>query len=263
MELHLKEKKALITGSSRGLGFATARLLAQEGTIVTINSRDAGKLDAASKQITSETQATVFPVAGDVADPQFVETLVQEAATQMGGLDILITNAGGPPAGGFESFNDSAWQKAVDLSLMAHVRLIRAALKYLKQSHAASILTITSVSVKQPIQNLILSNSVRAATVGLTKSLALELGPMGIRVNSILPGWTATERVSELLSTRAKANGTTLEDEMTKQAKECALGRIAKPEEFANVAVFLVSPAASYVTGVMLNVDGGSYKGIF
>jgi 3-oxoacyl-[acyl-carrier protein] reductase len=144
---------------------------------------------------------------------------------------------------------------------MAHVRLIRTMLPALKQSLAASVLTVTSFSVKQPINNLIISNSVRSATIGLTKSLALELGSQGIRVNSILPAWTATERVNVLLANRAQANGTTLEEERARQAKESVFGRIASPDEFARAAVFLVSPAASYLTGVMLPVDGGMYKG--
>jgi 3-oxoacyl-[acyl-carrier protein] reductase len=144
---------------------------------------------------------------------------------------------------------------------MSHVRLIIAALPYLCRSKAASVLTITSYSVKQPIPNLVLSNSIRAATVGLTKSLALELGSAGIRFNSILPGWTATERVTELMTFRAKQNGTTAEYEIDKQSKDSPLGRMGTPEEFANAAVFLVSPAASYITGVMLTVDGGMYKG--
>jgi 3-oxoacyl-[acyl-carrier protein] reductase len=186
---------------------------------------------------------------------------VAETVRALGGLDILVTNAGGPPAGAFESFDEAAWQKAVELSFMSHVRLIRAALPYLRQSSAASVLTVTSYSVKQPIPNLVLSNSIRAATVGLTKSLALELGREGIRFNSILPGWTETERVTELMSFRAKQNKTTVEEEIARQSKDSPLGRMGRPEEFANAAVFLVSPAASYITGVMLTVDGGMYKG--
>lgn len=261
MDLQLKDKRALITGSSRGLGYATALVLAQEGCRVAINSRDAAKVSAAARVIGAETGTQVIGLAGDVADPDVPERLVGEAARAFGGLDILITNAGGPPAGAFDSFNEAVWQKAVDLSLMSHVRLIRAALPYLKQSKAASVLTITSYSVKQPIPNLVLSNSVRAATVGLTKSLALELGPAGIRFNSILPAWTETERVYELMKSRAAHNQTTLEEEIARQSKDSPLGRMGKPEEFANAAVFLVSPAASYITGVMLTVDGGMYKG--
>jgi 3-oxoacyl-[acyl-carrier protein] reductase len=261
MDLQLKGKRALVTGSSRGLGYATALALAKEGCRLAINSRDQARASAAAAKISAETGGKALGLAGDVADPAVPERLVNEAARLLGGLDILITNAGGPPSGTFESFDEAAWQKAIDLSLMSHVRLIKAALPHLRQSKAASVLTVTSYSVKQPIQNLVLSNSIRAATVGLTKSLALELGRDGIRFNSILPGWTETERVAELMAFRAKQNGTTLEAEITKQSNDSPLGRMGTPKEFANAAVFLVSPAASYITGVMLTVDGGMYKG--
>ena len=261
MDLHLKDKRALVTGSSRGLGYAVALCLAREGCQVAINSRDEAKVSAAAKDIAGGTGARVIGLAGDVADPDVPERLVGEAARAFGGLDILVTNAGGPPSGAFESFNEAAWQKAIDLSLMSHVRLIRASLPYLRQSKAASVLTVTSYSVKQPIPNLVLSNSIRAATVGLTKSLALELGVAGIRFNSILPAWTETERVYDLMKSRAAQNHSTLEQEIAKQSMESPLGRMGQPEEFANAAVFLVSPAASYITGTMLAVDGGMYKG--
>ncbi len=208
-----------------------------------------------------ETKAQVTGVSGDIGNPGFPAQLVEEAVQVLGGLDILVCNAGGPPAGAFESFDDAAWQKAIDLSLMSHVRLIKAALPHLERSKSASVLTVTSYSVKQPIPNLVLSNSIRAATVGLTKSLALELGSSGIRFNSILPAWTETERVTELMTFRARQNGTTVEEEIARQSKDSSLGRMGTPEEFANAAVFLVSPAASYITGVMLTVDGGMYKG--
>jgi 3-oxoacyl-[acyl-carrier protein] reductase len=203
----------------------------------------------------------VIAAPGDVSDPLVPEQLVAQTVAELGGLDLLVTNAGGPPPGKFETFDDATWQRAIDLSLMAHVRLIRLALPHLRQSTAASVLTITSYSVKQPIANLVLSNSVRLATVGLTKSLALELGAEGIRFNSILPAWTETERVYELMSARAKISGSTAEEEIARLAKDSPLGRMGKPEEFANAAVFLLSPAASYITGVMLSVDGGMYKG--
>jgi len=259
--LQLKGKRALVTGSSRGLGYATALTLAKEGCRLAVNSRDEAKISAAAQKIAVETGAKVIGLAGDVTDPEAPERIIGEAVQALGGLDILVTNAGGPPAGTFESFDDAAWQKAIDLSLMSHVHLIKAALPHLRQSKAASVLTVTSYSVKQPIQNLVLSNSIRAATVGLTKSLALELGRDGIRFNSILPAWTETERVAELMTFRAKQNGTTVEYEIDKQSKDSPLGRMGTPEEFANAAVFLVSPAASYITGVMLTVDGGMYKG--
>ena len=261
MDLHLKGKRALITGASRGLGYATALALAKEGANLAINSRSEDSIHSAAESIAKETGSQVFPFAGDVTDSDFPEQLVRQTAGALGGLDILITNAGGPPSGKFEDFSDETWQQAVDLSLMSHVRLIRAALPNLRQSDAASVLTITSFSVKQPIVNLVLSNSVRAATVGLTKTLALELGQDKIRFNSILPAWTDTQRVHDLMAARARANNTTVEEESAKQAASSPLGRMGRPEEFANAAAFLVSPAASYITGVMLSVDGGMYKG--
>lgn len=261
MDLHLKGLRALVTGASRGLGYAVALGLAREGAAVALNSRDPEKLSAAAQALAQQTGAQVIDAPGDVTDPAVPEALVAQAAANLGGLDLLVTNAGGPPPGRFETFDDATWQRAIDLSLMSHVRLIRAALPHLRQSKAASVLTITSYSVKQPIPNLVLSNSVRLATVGLTKSLALELGGEGIRFNSILPAWTETERVYELMSARARASGSSVEEEIARQAKDSPLGRMGRPEEFANAAVFLLSPAASYVTGVMLTVDGGMYKG--
>ena len=261
MDLQLKDKRALVTGASRGLGYAIALGLVREGCHVAINSRDAGKISNAANTLAQETGAKVIGLACDVTDPDVPKQLIGDAVRAMGGLDILVTNAGGPPAGAFESFDEATWQKAIDLSFMSHVRLIRVALPHLRQSQAASVLTMTSYSVKQPIPNLVLSNSIRAATVGLTKSLALELGKDGIRFNSILPGWTETERVVELMTFRANQNGTTVEEEIAKQSKDSPLGRMGTPEEFANAAVFLVSSAASYITGVMLTVDGGMYKG--
>jgi len=261
MDLQLKDKCAFVAGSSRGLGYAVALTLAKEGSKVAVNGRDEGKVNAAAEKIYKETGTQAIGLAGDVTDPDAPRRLLEETVQRLGRLDLLVTNAGGPPSGAFESFDEAAWQKAVDLSLMSHVRLIRAALPHLRTSRAASVLTVTSYSVKQPIPNLVLSNSVRAATVGLTKTLALELGRDGIRFNSILPGWTETERVTELMTFRAGQNGTTVEEEISKQAKDSPFGRMGKPEEFANAAVFLLSPAAAYITGVMLNVDGGMYKG--
>ena len=180
MDLQLAGKRALVTGSSRGLGYATARGLAKEGARVAINSRSPEKVEAAAKTISHEASSEVIGLPGDLALAEVPARLVEQVVAAWGGLDILVTNAGGPPAGQFISFDDLAWQKALDLTLLSHVRLIRAALPYLRQSQTASVLTITSYSVKQPIPNLVLSNSIRAATVGLTKTLALELGSAGI-----------------------------------------------------------------------------------
>jgi 3-oxoacyl-[acyl-carrier protein] reductase len=256
MELNLSGMRALVTGSSKGLGFSTARLLLQEGARVAINGRDRERLDEAVDQLRS-VSGNVIGLPGDLTDPEVPRSLVDSAAASFGGIDILVTNAGGPPAGGFESFDDEAWDLAVDLSFLVHVRLIRAALPHLRLSESPSILTVTSFTVRQPLDNLVLSNSVRAATVGLTKSLARELASDGIRVNSILPGWTKTDRVVQLMRTRAENKRTSEAEETALLAKEIPLGRMGRPEEFAQAACFLVSPAASYITGVLLLVDGG------
>jgi len=263
MDLGLKGLKALLTGASKGLGYATALELSREGALVTINSRDGERLEKASQRIREQTGGAVSWIAGDLGEADAPERIVAQAVQALGGLDLLVTNAGGPPPGNFDAFDDAAWQKAIDLSLLSHVRLIRAALPHLRGSAAASVLTVTSLSVKQPIADLILSNSVRSATIGLTKSLALELGGAGIRFNSILPSWTQTERVETLMANRANSRGTTIEEELQRQSRDSVLGRMGQPEEFARVAAFLLSPAASYLTGVMLAVDGGMYKGIY
>ena len=263
MDLGLKDKRALVTGSTRGLGYATALLLAKEGCRVAINGRDEEKVKSATEKIQTEASTEVVGFAGDVSQISVPQMLIRQTVEAFGELDILITNSGGPTPGSIDSLDEVAWQKGIDSSLMAHVRLIKAALPYLRKSDSASVLTFTSYSVKQPIQNLLISNSVRAATVGLTKSLALELGREGIRLNSILPGWTMTERVKELMTFRAKNNNTSIEEETAKQTAEIPLGRMGQPEEFANAAVFLVSPAAAYIHGISLEVDGGIIKGIF
>ncbi len=263
MDLKLNGRKALVLGASRGLGFATARGLAMEGCEVAINSRDPGKLERAATEIQGGTGVRTFSIPGDVSDPAFAPELINQAVNLLGALDLLVTNAGGPPAGAFEDFDEATWEQAVQLSFLSHVRVIREALPVLRGSNAASVLTITSYAVKQPVPNLVLSNSIRAATVGLTKTLALELGSQGIRFNSILPGWTQTERVTELMGYRAQKSGRSIQDEIDLQMADSPFRRMATPEEFANAAVFLLSPAAGYITGVMLNVDGGMYKGTF
>jgi len=263
MDLGLADKRAFVAGSSRGLGYAVGLLLAREGCRVAINGRDQVKLAAAASKMSEESGKVVVGLPGDVSDTAIPSKLIAQAAEALGGLDLLVTNAGGPPSGPFESFEEAVWQHALDLAFMCHVRLIRAALPHLRKSKAASVLTMTSYVVKEPVANLVLSNSIRLATIGLTKSLALELGSEGIRFNSILPANTDTERIRELAAARAQRNGTTLDEERAKDAQKSVFGRVARPEEFANAAVFLLSPAASYLTGVMLVVDGGQYKGMW
>ena len=262
MDLQLKDKRALVAGASRGLGYAVGLGLAQEGCRLALNGRDETRLKAAAGKMSAETGARVIGLAGDVSDAAFPAQLIDAAVKSLGGLDLLVTNAGGPPAGAFESFDEATWQKALDLSFMSHVRLIRAALPHLRQSKAPSVLTMNSYTVKQPMLNLVLSNSIRLATVGLTKTLALELGGDGIRFNSMLPATIDTDRVRELAQFRADKNRTSLSEEQARDAQKSVFGRIGRPEEFANVAVFLLSPAASYVTGMLMVVDGGQYKGM-
>lgn len=263
MDLGLKGKRALVASSSRGLGYAVARGLANEGCRLVINSRSEERIHAAAEALGKETGAKIWGVTGDVGEPQAPGQLVEQAVKNLGGIDLLVTNSGGPPGGPFESLAEEQWMQAINLIFLSHVRLIRAALPYLKQSDAASVLTMTSWTVKYPMPNLVLSNSIRSATIGLTKTLALELGGQGIRFNSILPAAMNTDRMRELQSMRAQRNGTTAEEEAAKDASSSVFGRMGKPEEFANVAVFLLSPAASYVTGLMMTVDGGQYRGTF
>ena len=262
MDLGLKGKTALLTGASRGLGFATAKILAQEGVRIAINARDEDTLSAAGDEL-AQFGSDVISLPGDLTDPDKPQHIVMAALAVFGGIDLLFTNAGGPPPAAFEEVDDAAWMRGIDLSFMSHVRLIRAALPALRRSETPSVLTVTSISIKQPIPNLVLSNSIRAATAGLTKTLALELGHEGIRFNSILPSWTHTERVEQLMADRAARNDTSLEAEVQAQNEQSPLGRMATPEEFGRAAAFLLSPAASYITGVMLPVDGGAYKGLF
>ncbi|MBN1429067.1 MAG: SDR family oxidoreductase [Anaerolineae bacterium] len=263
MNLQLDQRIALITGASHGLGYATALQLSREGALVAICSREQAHISAAADAIHSETRRPVLGIAADVRNPADIDRLVERVVEEYGGLDILVTNSGGPPSTSFEETTDEMWQEAVDLLLMSAIRLVRAALPHLRQSDVPCVLTVTSVAVKQPISNLILSNSIRLAVIGMTKTLALELGGEGIRFNSILPGWTVTERVHDLMEARARRNDTTIEEEIGKQSAASPLGRMATPQEFGNTATFLCSPQASYLNGLMLSVDGGAYKGTF
>ena len=260
MDLGLNNLVALVTASSKGLGRATALQLAREGAQVVICARGQEALQATRDEIAAlGVDVLALPV--DVSAPDAAQTLVDAALERFGRLDILVANAGGPPPGGFLAFDEQAWDRAVQLTLMSFVRLCYAAIPALKQSPQGSILACTSITVKQPLPNLVLSNSLRLAVTGLVKTLADELGPSGVRVNAICPGSTRTDRIEQLLADRAERNGTSVEEEAAKMAAEIPLGRIGSPEEFGRVAAFLVSPAASFVNGVSLLVDGGAYRG--
>lgn len=262
MDLGLKDKVALVTAASRGLGRAVAMEMAREGARVVICARQEGPLEEAAAAIRRDIGAEVLAVPADVADPKGVERVVEATLSRFGRIDILVTNAGGPPPGRFLEFTPADWEAAVQLTLMSAVRLCYAVVPTMRAQKGGSIVAMTSVSVKQPLPNLILSNSLRLAVVGMVKTLADELAPDGIRVNAICPGWTKTERVEQLLRDRAARNGTSVEEEEAKITAAIPLGRMGTPEEFARAVAFLASPAASYITGISLLVDGGLYRGL-
>ena len=261
MDLGLKAKVAVVTGSSKGLGLATAQVLIAEGAKVIISSRSQDNLDKAMDLVGHPDNAKA--IACDVTQQAECDRLIKETIATFKKLDILIANCGGPAPGDFEDVSIEQWNDAIDKSFKSNLYLIQAALPYLKESDAPSILTVTSFTTKQPLGNLILSNAVRSATIGLTKSISFEFGKYGIRVNSILPGWTLTQRVDTLLKSRAEKNQSAVEDEMSKITADIPLKRMGDPQEFGRAAAFLVSPAASFINGVMLNVDGGIYKGVY
>lgn len=260
MDLGLRGAKVLVTAASEGLGAATARGFSMEGAVTVINSRNLSALQDTASAISSASGNPVFTHAADVTDPVAVEKLVDNAATMLNGLDILVTNAGGPPAGTFEAFDYRSWQRATELTLLSATNLVRAALPHLKQSRRAAILAVVSLSAKQPVDNLTLSNTLRPAVVGLTKTLSLELGPLGIRVNSILPGVTETARVDQLMQARAEKNNSDPDTERQRAAAAIPLQRLGTAAEFANAAVFLCSSAAGFINGVALPVDGGAIR---
>lgn len=260
MDLGLQGKVALVAASSRGLGRACAFGFAREGCDVVVSSRSAESLARTAQEIRGETDARVLDVPADMGNPDDIQRLVQRTVEEYGGLDIVVANAGGPPPGKLADFDDDAYLSALNINLMGSIRLIRAAIPHLEQRGGGGIITITSAGVKQPIDNLILSNTARPGVVGFVRSLATELGPKNIRVNNVGPGATNTDRIRETTEraiARAEAEGRTREDAMRDMARNIPLGRIGEPEEFANVVVFLASPAASYVTGATVVVDGG------
>jgi 3-oxoacyl-[acyl-carrier protein] reductase len=258
MNLGLKGKRAIVMAASRGLGYASALGLAREGCDVTICSRDEERIRKAAGTIASETGARVHAVAADVSAAGEARRLVDATVAQYGGLDIVVHNAGGPPAGEFLAMTEEQWQKAFEQNLLSFVRIVHAAVPELKRSGAGRLLTIASSSIKQPIANLVLSNALRAGVWGLAKTLSRELAAYKILVNVIAPGRIQTERIEELDRVTADKTGKPLDEVKRVSAANVPLGRIGRPEELANLVVFLASDAASYITGQAITVDGGA-----
>jgi 3-oxoacyl-[acyl-carrier protein] reductase len=258
MDLGLRGKVALVTAASKGMGKACALGLAAEGARVAMCARTEADLKSAVDEVRAKTRADVLGVPADVTRADQVTALVARVKDAFGDPDVLIANCGGPPRGFFEDFDDAAWQAAVEVSLMSTVRLIRAVLPGMRARRWGRILTIQSVSVKQPLGDLLLSNAVRPGVHGLMKSLALQLGKEGILVNTLCPGRILTDRLLGGL----EQSGLSREEYLLRQGAEIPLGRVGTPEEFASVAVFLASERASYVTGVALQVDGGLVRGL-
>jgi 3-oxoacyl-[acyl-carrier protein] reductase len=258
MDLGLKGRVALVAGASRGLGFAVAQALAAEGARVSIASRDQGAIDHAAKRIGGDVMATAL----DVRSADGINAWADATAAKYGGIDLLFTNSGGPPAGSALSFDDGAWQDSVNLLLFSTLRMVRAAVPSMQSRGGGAILMSTSSSVKEPIQNLGLSTVLRASVSALAKTLALELADSKIRVNQIVPGRIDTDRVRQLDDINAKKQNITAEQSKAKAIANIPLGRYGEPPEFGRVAAFLLSDAASYVTGATVQVDGGQIRSV-
>lgn len=261
MDLGLTDTVAVVAASSQGIGRAVAECFAAEGARVVINGRHEDKLARTAQEIREKTGADVEPVVCDLTDSQDCQRLIDRAVDQFGSIHALVTNTGGPPSKSFEDLSDADWYAAIDLILMSAVRLTRAALPHL-QSSAGSIVNLTSISVKQPIPGLVLSNSIRPGVVGLGKTLADDLAGKGVRVNDVAPGSIWTDRQEYLTRARAEREGITLDDAVKHAETSIPMGRFGSPEEVANLVVFLASRAAGYITGMTILADGGLYKGL-
>ncbi len=258
MDLGLAGRVALVTAASKGMGKASAMGLAAEGARVVMCARTESDLKTAAEEIRARTKAEVLAVPADVTKKDDVTALVDRAVKTFGHVDILVANAGGPPRGYFEDMTDEQWQGAFDVSLLSVVRLVRGVLPSMKARRWGRILTIQSVSVKQPIPELLLSNAVRPGVAGMMKTLAGQLGKDGITVNTVCPGKIMTDRFLG----GQKISGLSREDYLARAVEDVPVRRIGTPEEFANVIVFLASERASYVTGVAVQVDGGLVRGL-
>jgi 3-oxoacyl-[acyl-carrier protein] reductase len=263
MDLGLRDRVALVTAASKGLGKATAMELAREGARVAICARKEATLRATAKEIEKATGSPALPIVADVGKAEDVERLIQTTVDHFARLDILVTNAGGPPAGYFLDLDDDAWHAAVELTLMSVVRLCRTAVPHMRQNGWGRIVNIASISVKQPIDNLLLSNALRAGVVGLAKTLSNQFAGDGITVNSVCPGYTRTDRVTELNAARAQELGISVKEVERQTTANIPMGRLGEPEELAALIAFLASERAGYITGTAIQADGGYVKGLF
>jgi len=262
MDLGLKNRVALVAASSQGIGLATAEAFAAEGCHVAMCARNLRTLLSAADKIRKQHGADVFAEAFDVTDAEAVCRFVASVATKFGSVDICVTNAGGPPAKGFLAASLEDWQKAVNANFLSTVYFAREVIPHMQRNRWGRIITITSITTKQPVADLVLSNAVRAAVVGLVKSLANEFGKDGILVNNVGPGFTATDRLKELAKARSNASGKPEQEFLDGWAADAPLKRLGDPRELADTIVWLASERASYVTGQTVLVDGGMYKGL-
>ena len=260
MDTGLKGRRALVTAASQGLGRAIAEALVSEGCQVVISSRRPERLEEVAQEISrfqDVPAGTVKAIAADVTKNEDIQRLVKEAEQQLGGIDLLVTNAGGPPAGKFEQFGDEEWLAAVNLNLMSVIRLVRETLPIMKSGGGGRILNVSSMSVKQPIPNLILSNTVRTGTAAMLKTLASEVAKDNIQVVNLAPGRIKTARLDSLDGNRAEREGRPLEEVQEEEQEKVPMGRYGTSEEFGRLAAFLLSPANSYMTGQTILADGG------
>ena len=257
MDLGLRGKVALVAAASKGLGRAVAEELATEGARVIICARGRDALDDARKEISAKTKAEVHAVAADVSTLEGIKLVADEALKRFGQVDILVNNAGGPPSGPFEKHDWATWQSAVDLTLRSAVELTRAVLPGMRQRRWGRVLNVTSIAAKQPVDSLMLSNSIRAAVTGWARSLANEVARDGVTVNCLLPGFTQTDRVIELNEANAKREGISVADVEQRVNAQIPMRRVGQPREFGALAAFLASDRASYITAQSIAVDGG------
>jgi 3-oxoacyl-[acyl-carrier protein] reductase len=262
MNLGIRDRVALVAASSQGIGKATADAFASEGCRVAMCARNVEALNAAAAKITKQYGIEVMSEAVDVADADAVKHFVSAIADRFGSVDICVTNAGGPPAKGFLSASLEDWMCALDANFLSTVYFAREVIPHMQKKKWGRIITLTSITTKQPITDLVLSNAVRAAVVGLVKSLANEFGKDGILVNNVGPGFTATDRLKELARTGAATSGKTEREIFDRWAADAPLKRLGDPREVAETIVWLASERASYITGQTVLVDGGMYKGL-